>query len=335
MINEKEDMLKVYRHEIPEGLPHLLGPGVYFLAPQNGFHERPAGGKGGYDWFGVKWTYIEGDLAPVPDSTAALICDDIYDWKGKIIFPDLEAWDWEKAVVIDHVADIDRENKMLYTSSLSGFFERMHMLMGFENALCSLLTNPDETKEFLDAMTEFKCIELTKIKEYYNPDVLNFHDDYGTQKGLFFSPELWRTFFKPQLKKVVEHCHNLGMIFELHSCGRIDDIIEDICEIGVDCLQCMDINDVVAAKKKTGKAMAYGVSPDFQKYSACLSTGHMTEQDVRREVHEEIMTLAEGGNYYPFINPPLTDMDRYIWEEAEVCRQELIKCRREGSYCYR
>ena len=78
------------------------------------------------------------------------------------------------------MADIDRENKMLYTSSLSGFFERMHMLMGFENALCSLLTNPNETKEFLDAMTEFKCIELTKIKEYYNPAVLNFHDDYGT-----------------------------------------------------------------------------------------------------------------------------------------------------------
>ena len=47
MVNEKEDMLKVYRHEIPDGLPHLLSSGVHFLAPQNGFHERPAGGKGG------------------------------------------------------------------------------------------------------------------------------------------------------------------------------------------------------------------------------------------------------------------------------------------------
>ena len=49
MVNEKEDMLKVYRHEIPDGLPHLLSSGVHFLAPQNGFHERPAGGKGGTD----------------------------------------------------------------------------------------------------------------------------------------------------------------------------------------------------------------------------------------------------------------------------------------------
>ena len=115
------------------------------------------------------------------------------------------------------------------------------------------------------------------------------------------------------------------MIFELHSCGLIEDIIPEICEIGVDCLQCMDINDVAEAKKKTGNRMAYGVSPNFQKYFAGLSTGSMGEADVRREIREEIMTLSEGGNYYPFINPPFTDMDRYIWEEAENCRQELLK----------
>lgn len=325
MIDEKEDMLKVFRHEKPEGLPHLLSEGVHFLAPQNGFCERPAGGKGGYDWFGVKWNYIEGDLAPVPDTTAPLICENICDWEKAIKFPNLEKWDWDRAAEIDHVAEIDRDHKMLYTSSLNGFFERMHTLLGFENALCSLLTDPEETEAFLDAMVVFKCTELTKIKEYYNPDILNFHDDYGTQKGLFFSPELWRSMFKPRLKKVVDHCHSLGMIFELHSCGLIEEIIEDICETGVDCLQCMDINDIQEAKSKTKNRMAYGVSPNFQKYAAGLETGKMRESDIRREVHQEIMTLSENGNYYPFINPPLTEMDRYIWEEAEICRQEIIE----------
>lgn len=325
MINEKKDILKVYHHEIPDGLPHLLSTGVHFLAPQNGFHERPTGGKGGYDWFGVKWAYIEGDLAPVPDSSLAPICEDICEWEEKIVFPDMESWDWKKAALIDKVHEIDRKNKMLYTSSLNGFFERMHTLMGFENALCALVTNPEETKAFLNAMVDFKCAQLTKIKQYYNPDVLNFHDDYGTQRGLFFSPVVWRQLFKPCLEKVVQHCHNEGMIFELHSCGLIEDIIEDICEIGVDCLQCMDINDILAAKKKTGKAMSYGVSPDFQRYATGLSTGSMSESDVRKEVHEEIMTLSDGGNYYPFINPPFTDMDRYIWEEADLCRQEIIQ----------
>lgn len=325
MVNEKEDMLKVYRHEIPDGLPHLLSSGVHFLAPQNGFHERPAGEKGGTDWFGVQWIYSEGDLAPVPDSTIPPVCDDICKWREQVVFPDMDAWDWEKAAEIDHVAEVDREHKMLYTSSLNGLFERMHTLLGFENALCSMLTDPEEVEAFLDAMVEFKCAQLTKIRDYYRPDVLNFHDDYGTQRGLFFSPDIWRDMFKPRLKKIVDHCHGLGMIFELHSCGLIEDIIPDICEIGADCLQCMDINDVKKMKEITGDQMAYGVSPNFQRYAAGMAVGTMGEKELRKEIHEEIMTLSEGGNYYPFINPPFTEMDRIIWEEAEVCRQELLK----------
>lgn len=322
---DKDQMLKVFKHEIPDGLPHLLAPGVHFLAPQNGFHERPPGGGGGTDWFGVKWSYIEGDLAPVPDSTIPPLCDDICEWKDQIRFPDLDSWDWEEAAKIDKVAEIDQDEKMIYTSSLCGMFERMHSLMGFEDALCALLMEPEAVEEYLDAMVEFKCKQLTYIKKYYHPDVLNFHDDYGTQRGMFFSPDIWREMFKPRLKTIVDHCHSLDMIFELHSCGLIEAVIPDICEIGVDCLQCMDINDVAAMKKITGDKMAYGVSPNFQKYTAGMLTGAMGEKEIKEEIHTEIMTLAEGGNYYPFINPPFTDMDRYIWEEADVCRQELLK----------
>lgn len=323
---DKENILRVFRHEIPEGLPHLLQAGTHFLAPQNGIEERPAGGKGGVDWFGVKWSYIEGDMAPVPDSTVDPVCSDICEWETQVKFPDMEAWDWERAARIDHVDEVDREHKMLYTSSLTGPFERLHMLLGFEDALCALLTDPEEVEAYLHRMVEFKCAQLTKIKEYYHPDVLNYHDDYGTQRGLFFSPELWREMFKPALKQVVDHCHSLGMIFELHSCGLIEDIIPDIAEVGVDCLQCMDINDIAAMKKLVGPGMAFGVSPNFQKYSAGLATGEMTADDVYREAYEEFMTLSEGGNYYPFINPPLTEMDKAIWN-AHIKADQDIRAR--------
>lgn len=321
--SEKENILRVFEHRIPEGLPQLLGSGTHFLAPQNGFHERPAGGKGGTDWFGVQWLYKEGDLAPVPDPSVPPVCDDICCWKEQIVFPDMETWDWEKAAQTDRVSEIDREHKMLYVSSLCGFFERLHMVMGFENALCALITDPDEVEEFLDAMLEFKCAQLTKIKEYYRPDVLNFHDDYGTQRGLFFSPELWRKLFLPRLQKITEHCHSLGMIFELHSCGKIEEIVPDIAKAGVDCLQCMDINDVAGLKKTVGSGMAFGVSPDFQKYAAGLEAGTMTCQDIKRDAYHEFMRLSENGNYYPFINPPLTPMDKAIWEAWEQADNSL------------
>lgn len=50
---------------------------------------------------------------------------------------------------------------------------------------------------------EWKCKLLEKIHEYYHPDVIMFHDDYGTQSNMFFSPEIWRDIFKPQLKKAL------------------------------------------------------------------------------------------------------------------------------------
>lgn len=45
----------------------------------------------------------------------------------------------------------------------NGPFERMHTLMGFENALCALLTDPDEVKAYLDAYMEWKCKLLEKF----------------------------------------------------------------------------------------------------------------------------------------------------------------------------
>lgn len=54
---------------------------------------------GGIDWFGVVWSYKEGELAPVPDSSVPPICLNICGWRETVIFPDMEAWDWGEAEV--------------------------------------------------------------------------------------------------------------------------------------------------------------------------------------------------------------------------------------------
>ena len=66
-----------------------------------------------------------------------------------------------------------------------------------ENALCAFYEYPDEVHEFFDAMCEYKlkCIDLAY--KYLKPDVIHMHDDWGTNKNLFFSPEIWREFVKP------------------------------------------------------------------------------------------------------------------------------------------
>lgn len=108
-----------------------------------------------------------------------------------------------------------------------------------ENALCSFYEYPDELHEFFDAMLEYKlkCIDLAH--KYLNPDVIHMHDDWGTNDNMFFSPELWREYIKPNEEKITQHIHELGMLYIHHSCGYIKQIIPDLVEIGVDAIEPM------------------------------------------------------------------------------------------------
>jgi len=61
-------------------------------------------------------------------------------------------------------------------------------------------------------------------------------DDLGTQTGPFFSPDVFRTFFKPYYKELIDRAHELGMHFWLHACGNIERLLPDLVEIGLDVL---------------------------------------------------------------------------------------------------
>ena len=201
----KERVWAFYHHEIPDELP--TDEGMHVLYDASAYEERPPYVQSGKDWFGVEWLRDEGIGAIAPDHSQPPVLDDICDWRDVVVFPDLDAWDWSKVEEIDHVSEIDRENKVFVMMFVNGPFERLHMLMGFENALCAMITDPEEVSAFLDAFMEWKCRLLEKVHEYYRPDVIMFHDDWGTQNNMFFSPDTWRALIKPQIQKAVDKAH--------------------------------------------------------------------------------------------------------------------------------
>ena len=186
----KERALAFFRHEPTDALP--TDDGIFVLFNPETYAERPPHTTGGTDWFGVQWKYEASVDAIAPDHTQDPILEDICDWREVVKFPDLDAWDWSRVEEIDHISEIDRENKVFEMMFVNGPFERLHMLMGFENALCALLTDPEEVEAFLNAFMEWKLRLMEKVIEIYKPDVLMFHDDWGTQNNMFFSPDIWR-----------------------------------------------------------------------------------------------------------------------------------------------
>ncbi|SHI87320.1 uroporphyrinogen decarboxylase family protein [Parasporobacterium paucivorans] len=323
MLSEKENVLKLFHHEKPEYLPRF-GTGIINNVPVAGYYERPPKSQGGEDWFGCQWTFKPGDPAPVPGPE--FILEDVSEWREIVKFPDLDAFDWEEAAKTDRIPVFDRENNALYQMIHNGLFERLHVLMGFENALCALLTDPEEVYELFGAIAEYKCKLVDKLAQYYKPDIICYHDDWGTQRGLFFSPEVWRKLIKPHTKTIVDHVKSKGIIFELHSDGMIKDLVPEVVEdLQVDSIQLMSINDIKELKKITGNKVVYNTFLDMQKYDVLEAAGHLSEEQLRASIRQEVTELAEGGCYIPSFVLVRPDQMKIINDELDSFRKDVYK----------
>lgn len=297
----KEQIQAFYSHQFDRGIPDMRG--MHIIADPNGVGERPPFYQDGTDWFGVRWLRAENINAIAPDALQKPILEDISEWKSVIKWPDLDAFPWENAREWDHLDEIDRENQMLLVFCDNGPFERLHMLMGFEDALCALITDPEYVTEFFDEFMEWKLKLIGKIKEVYQPDILMFHDDWGTQNGLFFSPDIWRALIKPQIQKAVNKCHELGMYYEQHSCGKIEDIVPDFVEMGIDSWQGQEINDIPKLKQLTRGKLEFHTMPVYQNLVANGMAGKLTKEELDQKVTEQFVKNAEGGHYLPMMIP--------------------------------
>jgi len=56
----------------------------------------------------------------------------------------------------------------------------------------------------------------------------------GTEITTIVSPELWREFFKPRYACIFKAAHEVGWHVWMHTCGKVNGIIEDLIDIGLD-----------------------------------------------------------------------------------------------------
>ena len=127
-------------------------------------------------------------------------------------------------------------------------------------------------------------------------DVFMTGDDFGTQKGLFVSPGMWRRFLRPAFKAFVDLGRRYGCKVAHHSCGSIKPIIPDLIECGLDVLNPIqpDVHDMdrKELKRRFGDRLCFHGSISIQR---TLPFG--TPDDIRNEVRERFETLGPGGGF--------------------------------------
>lgn len=299
----RENILKAYRPEQPEWLPNPF----LDIDIADSYGERYLGEGVGDDWFGVSWTHTP-MLHSQTITPGFMLMEDLDNWRDYVKAPDLDSYDWE-SIAGEITKNWDRENRISLCMLLNGPFERMHTMMGFENAVCAFYDNPDEVHELFELITEHKCRYIKILKKYFNFDVIAFHDDWGNNQNMFFSMDIWREYIKPCIEKVVKATHDEGMIFEMHSCGYIAPTVPELVEMGIDSLQPLQIcNKPEEIKAEFGKKILLSGALNTQ---GIIEQPGALEEDIRAEVRRAIDVMAPGGGYLP-LAPIIDDRARAI-----------------------
>jgi len=312
-ITPRENALMAYRHETPMWIPTFLTD-MKFYCPYFTI-EKYLGTETGKDMFGVSWTYEPNVAACMVTPWVKPVLEDIADWREVVKFPDLDALDWEAQSKQDmSTVTPEDEDKLFVVIVLNGPFERLHALMGMENALCALVEDPEACYDFFGAMADHKIAYYKKVKQYYRVDLINGHDDYGTNDRMFMSPETWRKLIKPHLKRIVDAVHEMGLPYQHHSCGYIEPIIEDLVEIGVDAIDTLQAcnKNVGELKKKFGKQITF--CGGFDSYGVLDYPG-VTPEQIKAEYRRVIDLLAPGGSYVAYPITATYDFAPHFIEE--------------------
>lgn len=287
----KENVLQAIRHKDTLWTPNVLTD--IDIAVQSTVSERYEGKERGTDEFGVQYTFVPETNTPIV-TPGTYVLDDITDWKMKVKFPDADSYDWEEGARRD-TAKWDRKNKFSVLVLYNGPFERLHVLMGFEEALMALLTEPECVSDFMEAFVQYRIHLIKKIKQYYKPDAVMIFDDYGTSTSMMMSPGIWRQVIKPQIKMLIDAVHDCGMFYILHSCGYIKPIFGDFVEMGADVVHPMQYaNHVREIKDQYQSKITF--TGGFNALEI-LDNPESTEEDIRKEVRRGLKEFAPGGSY--------------------------------------
>jgi len=196
--------------------------------------------------------------------------------------------DWKK--IKKDIEECKKKGLLTYGDG-ERLFDRLYFLRGFENLMIDFATDAPQLPRLIEMLLDYEMKLVNKWLEI-GVDVISFHTDIGTQKGLMISPAKFRRYIKPMFKKLFTTCREAGTHVSLSSDGCLLEIIDDLIECGVSLhdpqLRANTLDGIVKVYK--GK-MCVNLDLDRQMFPFCKP------EDIKRQVKEVVEKLysPEGG----------------------------------------
>jgi uroporphyrinogen decarboxylase len=184
---------------------------------------------------------------------------------------------------------------------------------GMEELMMDFAIRSDYADYLIKTVAEKILAALDTLLEEHGEgiDIVYMADDYCSQRGPLFSPDMFKQYVQPYLKEVAARCHKHDKKFLLHCCGAVRPLLPMIIDAGVDMLEPIQIRaegmEPAGLKRDFGKHLCFYGGVDLQHI---LPKG--TPPQVADEVRRLTDILGKGGGY--IIGPGHT----YIQPDAPI-----------------
>lgn len=297
---------------------------------------------------------ISADFNPVKDKDGALLLknrDGIPfakmpangHWFDLIHFPlreassidDIKKYPWERGRFKDEELTAMRGQARIFHRDTNyavignyglNLLGRACFMRGWEEFMIDLVSQPKLAHFLLDSIVEFHLAEIPRYLDAVGEFIQVFVmlDDLGMQSNTFFSPEMYRSFFKSRhgkmIRAVKDRCPHLAIF--LHSCGAVSSLIPDLIDIGVDILNPVQTSaqgmDPQTLKDKWGRHLTFwGGGVDTQQI---LPWG--TPEEVRKDVVRRLDIFSRGGG---FVFNPIHNIQAEVPVENIVAMFDAVR----------
>jgi uroporphyrinogen decarboxylase len=171
-------------------------------------------------------------------------------------------------------------------------WERAWTMRGWENLMIDFHDHPGFVGDLLNRIADYNIAQVREALKY-DIDAVYFGDDWGMQRGLQMGPVTWRKFIYPVLKRMYEVVRQAGKYVMIHSCGDVDELLDDLIEAGVNCFNPFqpEVMDVASLIRRYRGRLAFHGGLSTQR-----TLPYGSSDDVRAET-EYLLRLGREGGY--------------------------------------
>lgn len=239
---------------------------------------------------GFYYDYIKAPLAEVQTA------DDL----EKHAWPNTEDLSRNSGVIEEAQQLVRAEDPFFVATSFKGPFEQSWALRGLEQFLMDLILDPQLAQALMDKVLAVQKKMYGPFLEMIAPyvDMVCFTDDMGGQLGPLISPKIYRDIVKPRHIEMVKFikAKTGGKVAALHCCGSVVDFMPDICEIGVEILNPIQVTaagmDIQTLKQRFGDKLTFWGAIDTQQLLPFSQP-----EPVREAAFNTRKVLGKNGGY--------------------------------------